>query len=256
MAQGNKLQIKDTALVSTHSTHADSVSSAQIAIQSRLRPVVLIEDLDGRVGRRGASQLLGLGDVCAESSLALFRRGRRLALELEAHTGSVTVHDSNTVARRRDTQARLLNKGSAPIVNGAEDLPGLRLELVLLTLDKGHDIVHDVHAGHARVSRARDGLHGDDADGGDGAEGGLEGGEGDNEPDDGAVGVADEEALGQVVDGSLVGDEVEVREVDGGHDERDEGIAAVVFGVGEDGDFGLEEGHFWFCSVSLTFLIA
>jgi hypothetical protein len=48
------------------------------------------------------------------------------------------------------------------------------------------------------------------------------------------------------VDGALVGDEVEVRQVDGGHDERDEGIAAVVFGVGEDGDFGLEESHFCF----------
>lgn len=36
-------------------------------------------------------------------------------------------------------------------------------------------------------------------------------------------------------------DEVEMREVDGGNDERDEGIAAVVFGVGEDGDVGLDE---------------
>lgn len=156
----------------------------------------------------------------------------------------MTVHDGYTVARRRDAQAALLDKRSAPLVNGAEDLPGLGLELVLLALDKGHDVVHDVHAGHARVSRAGDGLHGDDADGGDGAKGGLQGGEGDDEPDDGAVGVADEEALGELVDGALVGDEVEVRQVDGGHDERDEGVAAVVFGVGEDGDFGLEEGHF------------
>lgn len=87
-------------------------------------------------------------------------------------------------------------------------------------------------------------LHSDDADGGDGAKGGLQRGEGDDEPDDGAVGVADEEALVQAVDGALVGDEVEVRQVDGGHDERHEGIAAVVFGVGEDGDFSLEESHF------------
>lgn len=33
-------------------------------------------------------------------------------------------------------------------------------------------------------------------------------------------------------------------EVDGGNDEGDEGIAAVVFGVGKDGDFSLEKLHF------------
>lgn len=32
-----------------------------------------------------------------------------------------------------------------------------------------------------------------------------------------------------------------MREIDGRYDERDERVAAVVFGVGEDGDFGLEE---------------
>lgn len=36
-----------------------------------------------------------------------------------------------------------------------------------------------------------------------------------------------------------MGDEVEMGEVDGWYDEGHEGVAAVVFGVGEDGDFGL-----------------
>jgi hypothetical protein len=40
-----------------------------------------------------------------------------------------------------------------------------------------------------------------------------------------------------------VWDEVEMGEVDGGDDEGDEGIAAIVFGVGEDGDVGLDELH-------------
>lgn len=48
-----------------------------------------------------------------------------------------------------------------------------------------------------------------------------------------------------------MGDEVEVRQVDGGHDEGHEGIAAVVFSVGEDGDFGLEESHFCLLSESV-----
>lgn len=41
MAQRNKLEIKNTTLVST--------LSAQITIQSRLRPVILVKDLDRRV---------------------------------------------------------------------------------------------------------------------------------------------------------------------------------------------------------------
>lgn len=45
------------------------------------------------------------------------------------------------------------------------------------------------------------------------------------------------------MDGSLVRDKVQMRQVDGRHDEGHEGIAAVVFGVGEDGDLGLEEFH-------------
>lgn len=41
-----------------------------------------------------------------------------------------------------------------------------------------------------------------------------------------------------------MGDEVEMGQVDGRDDEGNEGIAAVVFGIGEDGDFRLEELHF------------
>lgn len=39
-----------------------------------------------------------------------------------------------------------------------------------------------------------------------------------------------------------MGDYGEMRGVYEGNDERDEGVAAVVFGVGEDGDFGSTEG--------------
>lgn len=72
----------------------------------------------------------------------------------------------------------------------------------------------------------------------------LEGGEGDDDSDDGAVGVADEKALFEGVLGALVGNDGEVVEVYGGDDEGDEGVAAVVFGVGEDGQVGFEEGGF------------
>lgn len=187
MAQRNKLQVEDATLVSPHSAHADGVSPAQIAVQARLRPVVLVKDLDGRVRRRRAANLLGLGDICPEGGLALLGGGRGLALELEADAGRVAVHDSDAITRSRYAQGLLLDKGLAVGVDGAEDLPGLGLELVLLALDEGHDVVHDVHAGDARVAGAGDGLHRDDANDGNGAKGGLQRGEGDDEPDDGAV---------------------------------------------------------------------
>lgn len=247
VAQRNKLQVKEPAVVGPHPAHADGVSPAQVAIQTGLRPVILVKHLDGRVRRRRAPKLLRLGDVRPQRGFALLGRRRRLARKLEADAGRVAVHDGDAVARGRDAKGLLLDEGRAGVVDAAENLPRLRLELVLLARNEGHDVVHDVHAGDARVSGAGNGLHGDDADFGDGTKGGLQGGEGDDEADDGAVGVADEEALGQAVDGALVRDQVEVRQVDGRDDERDEGVAAVIFGVGEDGDFGLEEGHFCHC---------
>ena len=50
MAQRNKLQIKDAALILSHTSHADGVSLAQVAIQTRLGSVLLVKDLDGRIG--------------------------------------------------------------------------------------------------------------------------------------------------------------------------------------------------------------
>ena len=79
----------------------------------------------------------------------------------------------------------------------------------------------------------------DYADGVDGAEGGLDRGEGDHDADDGAVRIADEETLFEVVVTLLVGKDGEMRKIDGWDDEGDEGGLAVVFGVGEDGEVSL-----------------
>lgn len=43
----------------------------------------------------------------------------------------------------------------------------------------------------------------------------------------------------------MLGDEREVGGVDEGDYEGDVGVAAVVFGVGEDGEFGGAEGGLW-----------
>lgn len=83
----------------------------------------------------------------------------------------------------------------------------------------------------------------------------MKSGKGSHETDDGAVGVAYEETLVELIDRSLVGDEVEVGEVDGRHDKGNERIATVVLGVGEDGDFGVQEFLFYFAAaVSIIFM--
>lgn len=187
VTQSNKLEVKDTALVLAHATDADGVSTAQVAVETRLGAVGLVKDLDGRGRSRGAAEGDGLGEVAAEGLLDLLGGRGGLALEVEADAGGVAVHDGDAVAGSGDAEGALLDKGRLVRADGAEDLAGLSLELILLARDEGHDVVDDVHGGHARVAGARDGLHGDDGDGGDGTEGGLEGGEGDDEADDGTV---------------------------------------------------------------------
>jgi len=53
------------------------------------------------------------------------------------------------------------------------------------------------------------------------------------------------EAGGEGAVAALVRDQREVGEVDGGDDEGRKGVLTVVFGVGEEGDFGGGEGGFF-----------
>ena len=157
----------------------------------------------------------------------------------------MSIHDGHAITRSRDAQRALLLQHRSIPRQGTQDLARLVLELILLARDEGHDVIEDVHGADARVSGSGDGLHRDDGGEVDGAEGGLQGGEGHGYAYDGAVGVADEEALGEGAGLALVGDEVEVVEVDGGDDEGHVGVLAVVFGVGEDCEAGVLE--FGFC---------
>lgn len=153
----------------------------------------------------------------------------------------MAVHDWNTVTGGRDTKTILLNEGSTIVIKATENLAGFGLELVLLARDEGDNVVDDVHAGDSRVTSARNGLQSNNGDGRDGSESGLESGEGNNKTNDGAVGVAHEEALVERANRALMGDEVEMGEVDGGNDKRHERIATVVLCVGEDRNVGLDE---------------
>lgn len=180
-------------------------------------------------------------------------RGSGLPLEFEGHAGGVAVHDWHSVAGSADSQALLINESLALGVNGSENLASLRFELVLLTTDERNHVVDNVHRRDARVACAGDRLHRDDADGRDGTESGLKGSEGDDEADDGTVGVADEEAFLEIVDGALVRDKFKVRQVDGRDYKRNERVATVVLCVGEDGDLSLDKLHLYTdCQSSVT----
>lgn len=251
MAHGNELQVEDAAVIPPHPPHADRVPPADILIQPRLRPIRLVKHLDSRLRRRRAPQLLGLALERPHDLGALLRRRRGPPREPQRHAGRVPVQHRHARAARRDAQVLLLLEGGALGVDVAENLARLVLQLVLLALDVRHDVVDYVHGADAGVPRARDGLEGDDGGALDGAEGRLEGREGDGDADDGAVGVADQEALVGGHGLALVRDQVHVREVDGRDDEGDDGVLAMVAGVGEDGEIRLLELGFCGCQLRL-----
>lgn len=148
----------------------------------------------------------------------------------------MTIEHGHAVAGCRDSQLLLVFESGRLSIDAAENLLCFRLELVLLSRNEGHHVVDNVHAADAGVTSARDSLHGDYRDSIDLAEASLQRGKGNDKPNDGAVAVAHEEALLQAECLLLVGDQAEVVKVDGRDDKGHQGVAAVVLGVGEDGD--------------------
>lgn len=63
MAECDKLEVEQTAIILANTSNTDSVATAQVAVESRLWSVVLVEHLDGRVGRGRATERLCLTSV-------------------------------------------------------------------------------------------------------------------------------------------------------------------------------------------------
>lgn len=55
MAESNKLDIKDTAVILPDAANADSITLGELTVKTGLRAVRLVKDADGWVGCRGAS---------------------------------------------------------------------------------------------------------------------------------------------------------------------------------------------------------
>jgi hypothetical protein len=69
VAQGCKLNVKNASLILANTSHADSVSTAKVAVQTGLRTVRLIvtKDLDSGLRCRRAPESLGLTLVIPKS---------------------------------------------------------------------------------------------------------------------------------------------------------------------------------------------
>lgn len=155
----------------------------------------------------------------------------------------MTVENGDAVAVRGDLHRVLsvhVERGGV-VRKATEDLGELPFDLLLFLADVRDDVVENVEGSDTGVTRTGDGLHGGDHDSLEGTESPLEGVEGDGNAGGGAVRVGDDETLRVARLGLLMRDDVEVGGVDEGDDEGDEGVAAEVAGVREDGVLGFSE---------------
>lgn len=193
--------------------------------------------------RARAPQLLRLAIERPQRVLDLLRARRGPPREPDARALEVAVEDRDAVAVRRDLHGMLgvHVEGGLVVRQAAEDLGELPFDLLLFFADVGNDVVEDVERGDAGVTRAGDGLHRRDHDGLERSEGLLERVKGDGDTRRRAVGVGDDETLGVARRGFLVGEDGKVGGVDEGDDEGNEGVAAEVAGIREDGVLGFSE---------------
>ena len=216
--------------------HARAV--LEVAVEARLRAVLLVVHRDALRGRRGAP--LGLHGARVRAQRVGGARGGRRGAPRKVHGDArgVALEHGHAVARRgHGERARVAQVERLVVVDdAAEDLCRLAFHLRLLVGDVRHDVVEDVERGHAGVPGARDGLHRRDHALVDGTEGVLEGAQRDDEARGRAVGIGDDKASHEVVQGTLGGDDVQVVGVDERDDERDCRVLAVVFGIGEHRD--------------------
>lgn len=202
-------------------------------------------DDDSVSGRRGTADGLSVWGKGGERFADLLRTGGRSPGEPNGYTLSVAVDNGDAVAGSRyaERMAGVHIESLDAVVtlcNAAKDFEGLPFELLLLSTDVRHNVVQDVETGHAWVARARDGLHGSNEHGFDGAKCALESGERDDHCGRRAVGIGNDEALLEWgrLQGLLLGNHREMGWVRIGDDERNMGVLAEIFGIGEDGKVG------------------
>lgn len=228
------------------SADGDTVAGVSVSVQTGLWSVWLFEDVDGVLWGRVTAQELGLADVVTKTLLDLLEGRLWSVSELEGDTLGVAVGDGDSVALCGDEEVVVKLELGGVLVEPAEDLLGLPLDLVFLAGDVGDDVVQDVDAWDA----------GGEACAGDG----LQGGGGDkleraklvdkrlqrsHKAGGGAVGDADEVPLLAVCLCNPVFDHLEVLRVGDRHNQGDVRVSSVVLGIRDDHQAALHKLLFY-----------
>jgi hypothetical protein len=233
----DKLDVQNAALA--HSADVDPASVLVVPVESRLRPVNLVVDMDRLLGRGRTCELLWLAGVRLENLDDLLRRRRRSPGKADGNSLGVAVEDRYAVAVSRDLERRVrmeVERILSRLHEAAEDLGRLPLDLLLFARDIRNDVVEDVERWHAGIASSRDSLHRSDEDALERTKGKFEGLERDDYCRRRAVCVRDDVSLLQrrLLLKLLVPNDVEMVRVYKRNDERDQRIPTEVFGIGKD----------------------
>ena len=246
MGQDDHLEVEDWVL--SDSTDGDTVASVSVPVESRLWSVWLLEDVDGLHWGGVALELVCVADVVSEALLDLLDGWGWSVLELQGDALGVAVGDGDSVALGGDLDLLRGEQLDVGLVlgDGAQNLLGLPLHLVLLAANVWDDVVEDVDAWDTwGETGTGDSLQGSGGQGVDWAKGVNQRLQWSHKTSGGAVGDADDETwsglAGSLGGVQLASDNVQMLWVDDRNDQRHVDLSSVVLGVGNDGQTSLDE---------------
>ncbi len=154
MAQRHEAVVVQVVLAQSADGHRHAV--AEVTVQLRLGPVILLEVDDERLRRRRQVQLLRPARVGCPARQDLVLGG--LTFEAYGHCRQVPIADRDPDALRRDQRA--LRRDDGAILNRAPDLQRLTDALLLLAANVRDNVVHHLRPQGEGLAGARDGLVG------------------------------------------------------------------------------------------------
>mmetsp|Transcript_2905 Transcript_2905/g.7087 ORF Transcript_2905/g.7087 Transcript_2905/m.7087 type:complete len:227 (+) Transcript_2905:1371-2051(+) len=155
VGEHNHLQAQQRAR--PHAPHRARVPALQVAVQPRLRAVLLVKHVEGKARRGWQAQRLDLCRVLLEGVHRLFNSG--FLASLDGYACHVTIKHVHTVAVGTDAEL-LANEGCFIIRKTTKHLGRFNCKLFFLSGNIGHYIVMDVQHRQSWISRPTHSLHG------------------------------------------------------------------------------------------------
>ena len=224
----SSLQVEERVLA--HAAHGDRHPALAVAVEPRLRPVGLVQHVDGPLGARWAARAPAARPGTSASA-ARRLRGGGLLRRLHEDGHGVAVGHGHAVHGGGDRGSGACGRRRRRSVPRISQRLGLDL-LLLAAADVGDHVVRDVQGGDAGVAGAGEGLQRDHGHALE-AERAVQRGQGHGQADHAAVRVGDDVAAARAL--ALHGQRVEVVGVDLGDEQRHVGVHAVVARVGDHG---------------------